>query len=237
MNPNNASSSPYAAPSADVMRQQGVMTQVYAWMMAGLLSTGAVAMFVANIPALVGLIVGTPLFWVLLIGEVALVWGLSATIHKLSGAVATGLFLFYSLLNGLTLSVIFLAYTNSSIATTFFVTGGTFGLMSAYGYTTRRDLSSIGNLLVMALIGFLLASIVNLFLQSTLIYWITTYVGILIFVGLTAWDTQKIKRMIASTPGNDENVIRRIAIMGALELYLDFINLFLLLLRILGKRR
>jgi uncharacterized protein len=204
-------------------------------MTAGLLLTGAIALFTANTPALIQAIYGNRLvFFGLIIGELALVWTLSATIGRLSAGAATAMFLAYAAINGLTLAVIFLAYTRSSIATTFFITGGTFGAMSLYGYTTRRDLTTIGNLCVMALIGFLLASIVNLFLHSQAIYWITTYAGIAIFVGLTAWDTQRIKAM--SMAGGDETQAHRIAILGALMLYLDFINLFLLLLRLLGRR-
>ncbi len=228
------SSLPYSP--VDSFRLQGIMTQVYAWMAAGLLVTGAIAMFVASVPAITDLILGTPLLWVLLIGELALVWILGANIHKMSSPLATGMFLFYSALNGLTLSFIFLVYTSASIATTFFITAGMFGAMSAYGYFTRRDLSAIGSFLVMALIGFLLASVVNIFWHNEMLYWIITYAGILIFVGLTAWDTQKIKRMSAEV-SNDETMIRRVVILGALMLYLDFINMFLLLLRVLGDRR
>jgi hypothetical protein len=216
---------------------QGILTQVYAWMVAGLLSTGAIAAFVAHTP-LGAMLASVPLLYFgLLIGELVLVWVLSANIMKMSGSMATGMFLLYSALNGLTLSIIFLAYTNASLALTFFVTAGTFGAMSLYGYFTKRNLDGIGNLLMMGLIGFLLASVVNLFLRNEAIYWITTYLGILIFVGLTAWNTQKIKQMAARVSTSDENMVRRVAIMGALMLYLDFINLFLLLLRILGDRR
>lgn len=227
---------PYNVTREDVVRESGIFSQVYAWMTAGLLVTGAVAMLVASNFMLVALIFGNPfIFYGLLIAEVALVWVLSANIWRLSSGLATTMFLGYSALNGLTLSAIFLVYTSSSIATTFFVTAATFAAMSLYGYTTKRDLTGIGNILIMGLIGFLIASVVNIFLQNEMIYWITTYIGIAIFVGLTAWDTQKIKRIIAQH-GN-ENTRQRIAIMGALMLYLDFINLLLLLLRILGKRR
>jgi len=211
------------------------MTQVYAWMMAGLLVTGAIASFTANTPALLG-IVHSPLFFVLLIAEIGLVFFLSARIGKMSTSTATSIFLVYSALNGLTLSFVFLAYTTSSIASTFFVTAGMFGAMSVYGYVTKRDLSGIGNFLVMALIGLLLASVVNIFLANEAIYWITTYAGVLIFVGLTAWDTQKIKLLAMKATG-DETQAHRVAILGALMLYLDFINMFLMLLRILGNRR
>jgi hypothetical protein len=225
---------PYTLSQVET-RQRGIISQVYAWMTAGLMVTGAIAMFVASSATLTDLIVGSPLFYVLLFAELGLVWFLSARIGHMAVGTATTLFLAYSALNDLTLSVIFLAYTNESIATTFFITGGTFGAMSFYGYTTKRDLTSIGNLCFMALIGFLLASIVNIFLRSEAFYWVLTYFGILIFVGLTAWDTQKIKRM--SQAATDETMGQRIAIYGALALYLDFINLFLLLLRILGRRR
>ncbi|NJN65495.1 MAG: Bax inhibitor-1/YccA family protein [Chloroflexaceae bacterium] len=231
------SPTPYAGAQIDTYRFQGILTQVYAWMVAGLLSTGAIAAFVAHTPLGATLTRVPLLYFGLLIGEVALVWVLSANIMKMSGSLATGMFLLYSALNGLTLSLIFMAYTSASIASTFFVTAGTFGVMSLYGYFTRRNLDGIGNLLVMGLIGFLIASVVNLFLANGVIYWITTYLGIIIFVGLTAWDTQKIKRMAAHVSSSDDTMIRRVAIMGALMLYLDFINLFLLLLRILGNRR
>lgn len=230
----NLSYQAYTHSPTDVMRQQGVMTQVYLWMTAGLLVTAALASFTANTPALVSLIFGTPLFWVLLVGELIMVFVISARVGKMSAGMATGLFLAYSALNGLTLAIIFLAYTATSIATTFFVTAGTFGVMSLYGYTTKRDLSGMGSILFMALIGLILASIVNIFWANSTLYWIITYAGVLIFVGLTAWDTQKIKRM--TTQATDETSIRRIAILGALILYLDFINMFLFMLRIFGSR-
>jgi uncharacterized protein len=225
---------PYAASQAEV-RQRTLLSQVYAWMMAGLLVTGAVALFTANTPALLSLIFGNRLvFFGLIIAELVLVLALSGLVARISATAGMAMFLVYAALNGLTMAAIFLVYTRSSIASTFFVTAGMFGGMSLYGYSTKRDLSSIGNLLVMALIGFLLASIVNIFLRSTAIYWITTYLGIAVFVGLTAWDTQKIKRMTALGAGEEQ--AGRIAIMGALMLYLDFVNLFLLLLRLFGRR-
>lgn len=227
---------PYLESPTDVMRRQAVLTQVYAWMTAGLLVTGAVAMFVASVPALINIILGTPFaFFGLIIAQIGLVWFLSARVMRLSPAVATSLFLAYAMLNGLVFSIIFLVYTAESIASTFFVTAGTFGAMSAIGYVTKRDLSGMGGFLFMALIGLILASIVNLFVASSALYWIITYAGVLIFVALTAYDTQRIKRMIAQV--RDEHSERRVAIYGALTLYLDFINLFLYLLRILGNRR
>lgn len=228
--------SPYVGSPTDALRQQGLMTQVYAWMTAGLLVTGAIAMFVAGSPALLAAIFGnTFVFFGLIIGQLAMVWFLSARVMSLAPGVATGIFLAYAALNGLTLAIIFLAYTATSIASTFFVTAGTFGAMSAIGYFTKRDLSGLGGLLLMALIGLIIASIVNLFWANSTLYWIITYAGVLIFVALTAYDTQRIKRMIAEV--RDEQSERRVAIYGALTLYLDFINLFLYLLRILGDRR
>lgn len=222
-----------ANPQAEAVRR-GVMTQVYAWMTAGLLSTGAVAALVAN-TALGDLIVSTPLYFVLFLAEIALVWYLGARVFRMSAVMATTMFMVYSLLNGLTLSAIFYAYTSESIASTFFITGGMFGAMSAIGYVTKRDLSGWGNFLFMGLIGFLLASIVNIFVASSALYWIVTYFGIALFIGLTVYDTNKIKRLAASV--NNETDAQRVAIFGALNLYLDFINLFLLLLRLFGNRR
>ena len=144
-------------------------------------------------------------------------------------------FLAYSFLNGLTLSVVFLAYTKSSIASTFFVTAGTFAAMSLYGYFTKKDLSSWGNLFFMALIGLIIATIVNVFWANTTLYWVTTYAGVLIFVGLTAYDTNRIKQMLANQEVNEGT--QKLALLGALTLYLDFINMFLYLLRIFGDRR
>lgn len=227
---------PYVGSPTDVMRQQALLTRVYAWMMAGLLTTGAIAMFVAGSPALLSMIFGTPfVFFGLIIAQLGVVWFLSARVMSMSPATAIGTFLAYAALNGLTLSAIFVAYTAESIAGTFFATAGTFGAMSAYGYLTKRDLSGMGSFLFMALIGLIIASIVNIFWANSTLYWIITYAGVLIFVALTAYDTQKIKRMIAQV--RDEREETGVAIYGALTLYLDFINLFLFLLRILGNRR
>lgn len=223
--------------SADAqLRQSSIMTQVYAWMTAGLLVTGAVAAYAANTPAVLNLIYGNPItIWVLFIAQIAMVIGLSAAIGRLSPGTATALFMGYAALNGLTLSAIFLVYTRASIAQAFFATAATFGAMSLYGYTTKRDLSTIGNILFMALIGFFIGSIINIFWASSALYWVLTYLGIAVFIGLTAWDTQRIRLM--SQQASDETSARRVAILGALRLYLDFINLFLLLLRVLGGRR
>ena len=216
--------------------ERAFISQVYLWMATALVVTAVVAAMVANDIAFVAQMVTSGLIWVFFIGEIALVIALGALINRLSAPAATTLFFGYAALNGVTLSLIFLAYTDASIAATFLVTAATFGAMSAYGYLTKRDLTAIGNFLVMGLIGFLIASVVNLFLRSEGIYWITTYAGILIFIGLTAYDTQKIKRMASGGIAESE-VARKASILGALRLYLDFINLFLLLLRLLGRRR
>ena len=219
-----------------VLQERTFVSKVYGWMAFALVVTGGVAWVTISTP--LGKIVwGNPLlFYGALIGELLLVIGLSAAINKMSAATATGVFVLYSALNGLTLSVVFLVFTAESIASTFFVTAGTFGAMSLYGYYTKTDLTSIGNLCFMALFGVIIASVVNLFLANSALYWITTYVGIAVFVGLTAYDTQKIKRM--GLAGIEEgDAAQKGAIMGALALYLDFINLFLLLLRLFGRRR
>lgn len=219
------------------LEQARFMTRVYTWMAFALTITGAIAYIVAGTPSLVYAIVSNQLlFFGLIIAEIVLVGYLATAVAKMSAQRATALFIGYAVLNGLTLSVIFLAYTLGSIASTFFVTAGTFGIMSAYGYFTKKDLTSMGNLLMMALIGLIIASVVNIFLKSEMLYWIATYAGILIFVGLTAYDTQKIKNMnIIGNEGTEED--RKEAVMGALILYLDFINLFLMLLRLFGRRK
>jgi FtsH-binding integral membrane protein len=218
------------------LRQSGIISQVYAWMTAGLLVTGAVAAYTANSPALLNLIFGNPFaIWILFVIEIGMVIGLSGAINRLSPGTATALFLAYSTVTGLTISSIFLVYTSASIASTFFITGSMFGVLSLYGYVTQRDLTRLRNLLVMALIGFFIASLVNFFLQSAALYWIVTYAGILIFVGLIASDTQKVKRL--AQQATDDSSARRLAILGSLILYLDFINLFLLVLRLFGGRR
>jgi FtsH-binding integral membrane protein len=227
---------PSPVVSADAqLRQSSIINQVYAWMTAGLLVTGAVAAYTANSPALLNLIFGNPFgIWVLFIAQIAMVLGLSAGIGRLAPATATALFIAYAALNGLTMASIFLVYTRTSIASTFFITAATFAAMSMYGYVTKRDLTRMGSLLFMALIGLVLASLVNFFLRNSTLYWIITYAGVLIFIGLIAWDTQKIKHL--SQQATDDTSARRIAILGSLMLYLDFINLFLFLLRIFGRR-
>ena len=213
------------------------MTKVYNWMALALFVTGIVAYITATTPQMINSIISSKLlFYGLILGELGLVVYLTARIHKMSQTTAIASFLIYSVLNGLTMSVIFLVYTTSSISTTFFVTAGTFAAMSFYGYTTKKDLTSIGNMAFMALIGIIIASIVNFFLKSEMMYWIITYLGVAIFVGLTAYDTQKLKE-IGSRGFSDQENMEKMAVLGALTLYLDFINLFLFLLRILGDRK
>ncbi len=212
-----------------------VMRRVFGKMSMGILATAFISMFIASNDSLLNLFFSTPwLFWGLIIAEFALVVFLSARINKLSAGTASLLFYLYAVINGVTLTPLFMVYTSESIATTFFITAGTFGAMAAYGYITRSDLSKIGSILFMALIGLIIASIVNIFLHSSMVAWAISVGGVLIFVGLTAWDTQKIKRMAEETVG-EENV-SKVATIGALELYLDFVNLFIYLLRIFGKR-
>jgi hypothetical protein len=221
----------------ELIEQRTFIVKVYGWMTLALAATGFTALYVASSERLLEFIFGSRIvFWGLIIGELVLVMVLVSAVKRMSAAAATFVFIAYSILNGLTLSSIFLLYTTGSIASTFFITAGTFGVMSVYGFVTKRDLTSIGSFLSMGLIGLVIASIVNIFLQNETIYWLTTYIGVLIFVGLTAYDTQKIKSMnIIGNEGTEED--RKEAIMGALTLYLDFINLFLMLLRVMGNRR
>lgn len=217
---------------------QAYMAQVYGWMTCGLLLTAFVSWYAANTPAILNFIFSSQItFFGLVIAQLALVFVISGMVNRLSGAVATSLFMLYSVLTGLTLSSIFIAYTYSSIASTFVVTAGMFGAMSLYGYTTKRDLSGFGSMLFMALIGIVLASLVNIWLKSPVLTWAITYIGVVVFVGLTAYDTQKLKAMGEQLNADDKESFRKYAIVGALTLYLDFINLFLMLLRIFGNRR
>ena len=211
---------------------------VYNWMAIGLGLTGFVAYYVSNSPSLLNIIFGNMIvFWGLIIGELVLVFTLSARVAKMQASTATGIFVLYAVLNGATLSVIFLAYTKSSIASTFFVCAGTFVAASIYGWVTKKDLTSFGSFLFMGLIGIIIASVVNMFLKSSGMAMIISYIGVFIFVGLTVYDTQRLKNMALTQPADaDGAVVRKGAILGALSLYLDFINLFLMLLRIMGNR-
>ncbi len=217
--------------------QAAFLTKVYAWMSGALVLTAVTAFFVMSSEVLMmTLLTNSILYWGLVIAELALVFALVSVLQRLGSKVMMLAFIVYSILTGVTTSVIFFAYTTGSIASTFFVTAGTFGAMSLYGYFTKRDLTTVGNIAFMGLIGVIIASIANLFMGSTILYWVTTYIGVLVFVALTAYDTQKIKQM-AIAGFVDEESSNKGAIMGALALYLDFINLFLFLLRIFGGRR
>lgn len=213
-----------------------LMRKVYVWMTMALAITGICAYGVATSPNIMQMIYGNSMtIWVLFIVELGLVFYTTARIQKLSLTTATTLFIIYSALNGVTLSSIFMVYSMTSIAKVFFITAGTFAAMALYGYFTKTDLSKIGNILFMALIGLIIATVVNLFLKSAMFDLILCYIGVGIFVGLTAWDSQKIKHMLAMQVDMSESA-QKIALMGALSLYLDFINLFLYLLRIFGNR-
>lgn len=214
-----------------------LMRSVYLWMVFALVITGLTAAYVANSPAYISALVNNPvLFYGVIIAELALVFILSGRIHKMSFTSASLMFILYSLLTGVSLSTIFLAYTESSIATTFLITAGTFGTMSLVGFVTKKDLSKLGGILFMALIGLIIATLVNIFLVSDTLGWIINYVGVLIFVGLTAYDTQKIKQMVREYGTDINEQTQKMALMGSLSLYLDFINMFLYLLRIFGNR-
>lgn len=219
------------------VREGVFIRRVYNWMMVGLAITGFMAYFTANNDALLNFIFGSRMiFYALIFGELALVFILVGRIQKMQASTASAMFIIYSLLNGLTLSFIFLIYTKSTVYTAFFVTAGTFGVMSVYGYTTKKDLTSWGSFLIMGLFGIIIASVVNFFVASSALYWMITYAGVLIFVGLTAYDTQKIKKIGRAGFDSAEGETKA-AVIGALNLYLDFINLFLMILRIFGGGR
>lgn len=214
-----------------------LMRKVYVWMTLALVLTGVTAYGVATSPGIMMAIATNKiLFFGLIIAEFALVFGVSGAINRLSLTMATLMFVAYSVINGALLSFLFLAYTMSSITSVFFITAGTFAVMAFIGYTTKKDLTSIGRILFMALIGIIIATLVNMFLGSTGLSMIISYVGVLIFVGLTAYDSQKIKEMLV-VAGDHGEAGQKLALLGALTLYLDFINLFIYLLRIFGQRR
>ena len=214
------------------------MAQVYGWMTVGLLLTAYVALYVASSATIIEMIFTNKIFFFgLIIAQLALVFILSGMVHKMSGALATTLFMLYSALTGVTISSVLIVYTYSSVASTFFICAAMFGALSVYGYTTKRSLTGMGSFLFMGLIGIIIASIVNIFMQSSMMSMVISYAGVLIFAGLTAYDTQKLKDMGSEINQEDKENMRRYSIMGALTLYLDFINLFLMLLRILGDRR
>lgn len=215
-----------------------LMGKVYLWMTLALAVTGLTALYVASSPGLVqSIFASRGTFWLLVIAELALVFILSARIMKMSFSTAGIMFALYSVLNGVTMSFIFIAYTSTSIATAFFVTAGMFAAMSFIGFVTKKDLSSFGSFFTMALIGLIIASVVNIFLNSSVMYWIITYVGVLLFVGLTAYDTQKIKQMLIEYGDEVNDSTQKLALIGSLSLYLDFINLFLYILRLFGNNK
>lgn len=214
------------------------MRHVYQWMALGLALTTVVSYGVASSPSLQSAIFGNTLVVIgLIVAQVGLVIALSAAVHKMSASTATGLFLLYSALTGASLSSIFVVYPIGSIANAFLVTTGTFLAMSVYGTVTKRDLTSLGSFLFMGLVGMIIAMVVNIFLQSPLMDFVISGVGVLVFTGLTAYDTQKLRQFGENAPLEDGTAVRRGAILGALTLYLDFINLFLMLLRLFGSSR
>ncbi|MFN5935027.1 MAG: Bax inhibitor-1/YccA family protein [Roseiflexaceae bacterium] len=216
-------------------RIQSAMQQVYLWMTAGLLVTGAVSSMVMGNESILVSISNPIVFFGLIIAEVILVIALSATIMKLSPAMATGLFLFYAMLNGITLTPLVLVYTASSVAAAFFTTAGSFAALALYGSTTKRDLSGMGKFLLMGVIGLIIASIVNMFIGSGPFSFIISIVGVLVFAGLTVYNTQRLTQMAQQMVTEEDT--GRFAIYGALTLYLDFINLFIYMLRLFGVRR
>jgi FtsH-binding integral membrane protein len=225
------------APYEVEASQRAFLARVYQWMTVGLALTGVVAYLLSQSAPAMRVLFGTPYLLVgLFLVELGLVAVISARAATMAPGTTTALFLVYAALNGVTLSGIFLAYTGASLASTFVITAGTFGATSLYGQATKRDLSGLGGFLFMGLVGLIIASVVNAFLRSETVYWVTTYVGVLVFVGLTAYDTQKLKEIGAGVDAEGGRA-GSLAVAGALALYLDFINLFLYLLRFVGRSR
>ena len=225
---------------------QAFMAQVYGWMSVGLILTALVAWYAAPSSmtpeaiqaSLAGqILMSKGLFIGLIVAQLAVVFGMTLLINKVSASVATGMFMLYSLLTGLTLSLLVFQFTGESIASTLFITAGMFGAMTVYGYVTKKDLTGIGNFLIMGLFGIIIASVVNIFVQSSALNLALSYIGVVVFVGLTAYDTQKLRVMGEQISADDAQSFRKYSIFGALTLYLDFINLFIMLLRIMGDRR
>ncbi len=225
------------ADAYSISRTSIFMQQVYLWMTIALTVTAFAAYFVSSSQALLNVFFANMFMQIVLILAVfGLVFFISARIHTMSQGAATGFFMLYAALMGVMLAPILIIYTKSSIASTFFITAGMFAGMSVFGMVTKRDLSGMGSFMIMGLWGIILASIVNIFLGSTMLEFVISMVGVIVFTGLTAYDTQKIKEMGESAPIDDALAMRRGAILGAMTLYLDFINLFLMLLRLLGNR-
>ena len=226
------------ATKSEAQVDQGLrsyMLRIYNYMATGLGLTGLTAYFVAITPSLFNAIYGTPLYWIVALAPLGFVFYLSARLHKISFSTAQTVFWIFSGVMGLSMAYIFIAFTGASIARVFFITAGTFAGMSLYGYTTKKDLTGWGSFLFMGLIGIIIAMIVNIFLQSSMLGFIISCVGVLVFVGLTAYDTQRIKEMYYAS--DHPEISGKKAIMGALKLYLDFINLFIMLLHLFGQRR
>lgn len=222
--------------NAVLVKTNSFIRSVYNWMAIALSLTGFTAYYVSHNEAMVQLIYGTPgLIMILIFAELGFVFFLSARIQKITATTATALFTIYSILNGITMSYIFLRYTATSIVSTFMICAVTFLACSVYGMVTKKDLTSLGGFMFMGLIGIIVASVVNIFIQSSAMQLIISYVGVMVFIGLTAYDTQKLKTMAVSLPNNASGaMIRKGALMGALTLYLDFINLFIMMLHIFG---
>lgn len=229
---------PYYSDNSDQAldtRVSQVMKRVYVKMFLGLLVTAFVSLWCVQTPAVISFFATHSWsMWVLIAVELGMVFAISGGINRLSSSTATLLFFLFAVVNGLMLFPIFFAYTSTSIAKTFFITAGVFGAMSVYGYFTSQDLTKIGSFLIMALFGLIICVVVNMFLKSSTMEWIISFAGVIIFIGLTAWDTQQIKRMALMAP---TDTVSKLATLGALSLYLDFINLFLYLLRIFGSNR
>jgi FtsH-binding integral membrane protein len=224
-------------PDAMAVRERSLIKNIYLWMTAGLALTGVVSLWMVSNPARVVSMLQSGIFWALILGEFALVFFLSARIMSMSPQAATLSFAAYSILNGITLSGLFLVYTRASLTSTFFITSATFAGMSLYAATTKKDLSGYGHYLIMGLWGIIIASVVNIFMKSPGLYYLVSYAGVLVFCGLTAYDTQMILRMSRTYSGSisgDDYI--RFSVIGALKLYLDFINMFIFFLRIFGRR-
>ena len=229
----------YVSPGRDrSLSFTSLMRSVYIWMALALAVTGLTAMTIATQPQIVyAIFANRAIFWMLILAELGMVIYLSARIMSMSFATAGIVFVVYALLNGVTLSSLFMAYTAESIAQTFFVTAGTFGAMAVIGFLVKRDLSAIGRFFYMALIGLIIATVANAFFHNSGLAMICNYAGVVIFSGLTAYDTQKIKNMLVQFGDRRDETVMKLALLGSLSLYLDFINLFLYLLRFLGNRR
>ena len=228
----------FSRPQLIDERVGGFLRSVYGWMATGLAITAATAWFIAASPALVSaIVVNRPIFWVLVIAQLAIVWVLSARVQQLAASTASLLFVLYSGLTGVTMSFVLLVFTGESVSTTFLVTAGMFGALAFYGTVTPRSLAGLGQFLFMGLVGIVFASLVGIFWHSDALQFVISFVGVIVFTGLAAYDAQRLKEMALSMPSGPDGVAGGYAIAGALALYLDFINLFLFLLRFLGSRR